>query len=315
MRIIQTKEKAGPTVVALGMFDGVHRGHQELIRQGRILAEAQQARLRVVTFDRHPLEVLRPENAPKLLQTPEEQAEVLESLGVDELRVIPFDRRTAETEPEDFLRMLREECGLRGAAAGWNYTFGRRGRGNTELLRQAGEALGFLVRIIPPERTGAGEIISSTAIREKLLRGDLRGAEEMLGYAYRLTGTVVSGKHQGTRIGFPTANIETDARKLLPAYGVYACLMESGGEAWPGVVNIGTQPTIPSGRVTVEAHALHAEIDLYGKRAGVRLLEYLRPERRFDSVEELKAQIARDREKAEAVFAREQAKNLSDGGN
>ena len=302
MKIITNDSWVGPRVVALGTFDGVHRGHQELIRQGRALAEKTGAALRVVTFDRHPLEVLRPDSAPQLLQTAAEQKSTMEALGVDELRVLKFTRETAGTEPEEFLRQLREECGIRGAVAGWNYTFGRKGRGSAELLREDGTEHGYEVLIVPPVTTDSGEVISSTAIREKLLAGDLEGANEMLGFPYKISGTVVNGKHEGTRIGFPTANIETSARKLLPAYGVYACLLESGGTNWPGVLNIGLQPTIPSGKVTVEAHALHGNPDLYGREASVKLLKYLRPERRFGSVEELTGQIGQDRTQAEVFF-------------
>ena len=128
--MISTGMKSGPTVAVLGTLDGVHLGHRELIRQGRVLADRLGAKLRVVTFDRHPLEVLRPEAAPKLLQTAAEREETLSGLGVEEIRVIPFTRETAETEPEDFLRQLREECDLAAAVAGWNYSFGRKGRGN-----------------------------------------------------------------------------------------------------------------------------------------------------------------------------------------
>ncbi len=301
MRIIENGERAGARVVALGTFDGTHRGHQELIRQGRTLAERTGAKLRVCAFDRHPLEILRPDAAPARLQTREEQAERMASFGVEELRIIPFTRETADLPPEEFLRNLREECDLRAVVAGWNYTFGRGGRGNAETLRAEGEKHGFQVAIVPPVRTEAGEIISSSAIRERLTRGDAEGAREMLGFPYRISGTVVNGKHQGTRIGFPTANIETDARKQLPAYGVYACELESGGARWPAVVNIGLQPTLPSGKVTVEAHALGVEISLYGQRASVSLRKFLRAERRFASVEELIAQISLDRKNAESL--------------
>lgn len=309
MRVLQgpftengTAEKAGPRVVALGTFDGVHRGHQELIRRGRRMAERMGARLRVCVFDRHPLAVLCPEKAPQMLQTAEEQRERIEFLGAEELRVIPFTAETAALEPGAFLRTLGTECVLRGVVTGWNYTFGRGGAGNPELLREKGREDGFLVEVVPPVRTESGEIISSSAVRELLRRGAVREAEEMLGFPYEISGRVVSGKHQGTRIGFPTANIETTAEKLLPRYGVYACRMESEGRAWNALVNIGLQPTIPSGRVTVEAHALGAEVDLYGRPARVKLLEFLRPERRFDSVEALIAQIEQDRENAGAFF-------------
>ena len=298
MRLIRDFEPGGKRVAALGTFDGVHRAHQELLRQGRAFADAAGCPLRVYTFDRHPLEVLRPEKAPRILTTREEQMARMEKAGVEELRILSFTRETADMPPEDFLRLLREENSLAAVVAGWNYTFGRRGQGNAETLRRDGEKHGYRVIIVPSVTTDTGEIISSTAIREKLGRGDLSGAEKMLGYDYTLSGPVVNGKHQGTRIGFPTANIRTNPRKLLPAYGVYAARMRCGEKSWPAVVNIGLQPTIPSGAVTVEAHAIGASGDFYGEAAAVELKARLRGEIRFGSVEELKAQIERDRAEA-----------------
>ncbi|MBQ9251180.1 MAG: bifunctional riboflavin kinase/FAD synthetase [Clostridia bacterium] len=303
MKIITETAQAGPRVVALGTFDGVHRGHQALIREGRRLAEETGALLRVCTFDRHPLEVLRPERAPRMLETPEEQAANMDALGVDELRVIPFTRDTADTPPEEFLRRLRAECDLRAVVVGWNYSFGRQGAGNPEMLIRDGAEHGYQVVVVPSVKDEKGEVISSTAIRNKLQVGDLEGANRMLGYDYALSGLVVNGKHEGTRIGFPTANIETDGRKQLPAYGVYACWMESGGQRWPAVVNIGLQPTLPSGKVTVEAHALDVEVDLYGQEAKVSLKKYLRGETKFDNVSQLIHQIAQDKEDARCFLA------------
>ena len=302
MRIIRNPENHGPRVVALGTFDGVHLGHQELIRQGKTLAETLGAKLRVCVFDRHPMEVLCPEKAPSMLTTADEQAERMRQLGVDELRVFPFTRETADMPPEAFLASLREECGLLGMVAGWNYTFGRKGLGNEETLRADAELHGTRALIVPPVRTGAGEIISSTAVREKLLRGDVEGAREMLGMPYEISGTVADGKHMGSKIGCPTANIRTAPRKLMPAYGVYACRTRCGDEEWNAVVNIGLQPTLPSGEVTVETHILGADPALYGKRATVRLMRYLRPERKFDSVEALREQIREDERRALAVL-------------
>lgn len=173
-------EKAGGRVVVLGTFDGVHRGHRELLRQGKLLSERLGVPLRVYTFDRHPLEIVRPDLAPPLLDTFEEKKTKMEACGADELRVLSFDRKMADMSAESFLAMLREECEILAAVAGWNYTFGRQGRGNAETLKMDGEKRGYLVIIVPPVRTGTGEIISSTAIREKLKAGDARGAEEML---------------------------------------------------------------------------------------------------------------------------------------
>ena len=302
MKIIRTTETAGPRVLALGTFDGVHRGHQELIRLGKKLAEESGALLRVCTFDRHPLEILSPDRAPSRLTTAEEQAELMEQYGADELRVIPFSRETAETEPEAFLRLLRRECGLSAVVAGWNYTFGRGGRGNAGLLQSEGTRAGYRALIVPSVKTAAGEVISSTAVRQKQIRGDADGAREMLGYPYRITGPVVNGKHQGSRIGFPTANIQYEEKKQLPAFGVYVCRLISGREAWNAVVNIGIQPTIPSGKVTVEVHTMDANPDLYGKEVRAEILTRLRGEIRFSCAGELAEQIRRDREKAAAWF-------------
>ena len=218
--------------------------------------------------------------------------------GVQDLRVIPFTRETADLEPEEFLRRLRSECSLRAVVAGWNYTFGRGGRGDAELLRREGEKHGFRVEIVPPVRTAAGEVISSTAIRRKLEQGDVEGAGEMLGCPYMISGPVVKGKQEGARLGFPTANIEAGARKQMPAYGVYACVLESGGKRWQAVANIGLQPTLPSGKVTVEAHVISESPELYGQRAALYLIRFLRAERRFASLEELTVQIGRDRQEA-----------------
>ncbi len=297
------QEKAGRRVVALGTFDGVHRGHQELLRQGRMLAEKTGAALRVYTFDRHPLEVLFPSRAPGLLTDPEEMAGKMAEFGAEELRILTFDRSMAGKTPEEFLEMLGQECHMEAVVAGWNYTFGRGGGGNADTLREDGRKRGYETLIVPPVKTEAGEVISSSAIRERLMIGRVTEAGAMLGYDYTLRGEVVAGKHMGSRLGVPTANIRTPERKLLPERGVYICELRCGEQVWPAVVNVGMQPTLPSGKETVEAHALHGAPLLYGRRAEVRLLERLRGEIRFGSVEELQAQISRDIVKAEAFFS------------
>lgn len=302
MRVIQKPQNAGERVVALGTFDGVHRGHRALLLTAKQLADELNVPLRVCTFNRHPLEILRPDNPPVMLSTIPEKASQLFSAGVDETELIPFDRSVADLEPEQFLERMHSMITVRGIVAGWNYSFGKNGRGNADLLREDGEKHGYKVIIVPPTTLEDGTVISSSLVRRSLQDGDMQKVSELLGYTYSLTGTVAQGKHQGHKLGFPTANIEPWKRKALPKFGVYTGMLETDTEMLPAVVNIGIQPTIPSGKVTVEAHILTESPELYGQKVRLSLLKMLRPEKRFDSVEELTRQIDQDREEALRLF-------------
>lgn len=302
MRVIQKPQNAGERVVALGTFDGVHRGHRALLLTAKQLADELNVPLRVCTFNRHPLEILRPDNPPVMLSTIPEKASQLFSAGVDETELIPFDRSVADLEPEQFLERMHSMITVRGIVAGWNYSFGKNGRGNADLLREDGEKQGYKVIIVPPTTLEDGTVISSSLVRGSLQDGDMQKVSELLGYTYSLTGTVAQGKHQGHKLGFPTANIEPWKRKALPKFGVYTGMLETDTEMLPAVVNIGIQPTIPSGKVTVEAHILTESPELYGQKVRLSLLKMLRPEKRFDSVEELTRQIEQDREEALRLF-------------
>ncbi len=302
MRVIGKAHPAGERVVALGTFDGVHRGHQALLRSARAVSAEIGVPLRVCTFNRHPLEILRPDNPPELLSTIPEKAGRMHSAGVDEMELIPFDRETADMEPEMFLERLRGSMKVRAVVAGWNYSFGRQGRGNAELLMQDGEKHGYQVLIEPPATLADGTVISSSLVRQMLKEGKPDTAAELLGYNYTLTGTVAPGKHQGRRLGFPTANIEPWKRKALPKFGVYVCLLETSTDTLPAVANIGRQPTLPSGKVTVEAHVLGDSPALYGQKVRLTLMNMLREEKRFDTPEALKRQIEQDRQDALKAF-------------
>lgn len=302
MHVLQRPHKAGERVVALGMFDGVHRGHRTLLLNAKRLADEIGVPLRVCTFNRHPLEIIRPENPPEMISTIPERASLLYGIGVDEMELIPFDQSTANMEPEVFLDRMRSFLDVRAVVAGWNYSFGRKGRGTAELLKADGEKHGYKVIIEPPATLEDGTVISSTLIRQNLKEGKTERAAELLGYQYSLTGTVAEGKHQGHGLGFPTANIEPWKRKVLPKYGVYTGLLETANDTLPAVVNIGIQPTMPSGKVTVEAHALTESPELYGQKVRLTLLKMLREERKFASPQDLTAQIERDRNEAMQLF-------------
>ena len=302
MRVIQKPQNAGERVVALGTFDGVHRGHRALLLTAKQLADELNVPLRVCTFNRHPLEILRPDNPPVMLSTIPEKASQLFSAGVDETELIPFDRSVADLEPEQFLERMHSMITVRGIVAGWNYSFGKNGRGNADLLREDGEKHGYKVIIVPPTTLEDGTVISSSLVRRSLQDGDMQKVSELLGYTYSLTGTVAQGKHQGHKLGFPTANIEPWRRKALPKYGVYTCLAETEKEMMPAIVNIGTQPTLPSGKVTVEVHILTKNPVLYGKKVRISLQKMLREEKHFGSVQDLVNQIDHDRSEALRLF-------------
>lgn len=299
MHILRNPTGLPPCVLVLGMFDGVHRGHQALLMAGVELAEKAGLPLNVCTFDPHPLRLLRPEAALPLLTTLTERARLMADFGVDNLCILPFNRAMANRSPEEFMQMLKDRYHPQYVVCGFNYTFGYRGEGNAEHLRR----YGFSVTVVP-EVVLSGETVSSTRIRSLLSSGDIHRAAYLMGHSYTLSGRVMDGKHIGRTMGFPTANVNVPKGKMLPAYGVYACWMQVASRIYPAVVNVGRHPTLPEGGVTVEAYALDAHLSLYGKKVRLIFLEHLRPEKRFDTVEALRKQISCDAEEARAFFAR-----------
>lgn len=301
MRILRNPTSAGPCVLVLGMFDGVHRGHGRLLARGKELAEAASLPLAVCTFEPHPLRVLRPQAAPPLLTTLTERAGIMADYGVDQLCVLDFTKARADQMAEDFMAEMQRVYKPRWVVCGFNYTFGRGGAGNGDTLRAYGQTHGFDVWVMPEVAVG-GSAVSATRIRGLLTAGEVTEANRLLGYPYALTGRVVNGKHVGRTMGFPTANVSVNPDKLLPAFGVYACWLWMEGAVYPAVVNVGRHPTLPEGQVTVEAYALDECLQLYGKKVRLTFLRFLRPERRFDGVEDLRRQIARDAEDCRNFF-------------
>ena len=292
-----------PSHVTIGAFDGVHRGHQQLI--GSMAREAHAAGRAAValTFDPHPGAVLG-RSPVAALSTIEERATLLAELEVDLLVVLRFTPAVAGTPAERFVAALRRHLNLVELWAGPDFALGHRREGDVPFLRRLGERMGFEVRVVEPLRW-RGEIISSTRIRAALTAGDVEEANGCLGRPYHLSGIVIHGRGLGRTMGIPTANLEPPPGRLIPANGVYACFARlEGGETWPAVVNVGVRPTIAADHLTVEAHLLDFDGDLYGRRLGLDFIARLRDERIFPSLNALVDQVHRDIEEARRLLTR-----------
>ena len=290
--------------LAVGNFDGVHRGHQALVALAVRDARAANGTSVVLTFDPHPSRVLSPDRAPASLMTLEQKAEILAGLGVDRLAVLPFTVELSRREPEEFAReILQRALGARVVVVGSSFRFGRGRAGDLATLRKLGEALGFRVHGQRPVIARGGPI-SSTRIREALSRGDVEAARDFLGRRFFVDGAVVKGDGRGRQIGIPTANLLV-ANETMPGGGVYACWCRVMGDASPpraAAVNIGHRPTFGGGIVTVEAHVLDYEGDLYGRILRLEFEERLREEKKFPDADALVTQIRRDIGEARRVL-------------
>jgi riboflavin kinase/FMN adenylyltransferase len=286
-------------VVALGNFDGVHLGHQAVLRRAVEEGKRRGARVVATTFDPHPRAVLEPRVQPKLLTTLELRREALLRYGADEVRVIRFDEELSRKSPEEFVRdVLVAEIGAEAVVVGENFRFGYRAAGGVEDLGRlmssfGGEAYAVAVR----GEAGKGDI-SSTRIRELIARGEVGEAAALLGRPYVLRGEVIVGDRRGRSIGFPTANVFPHAAVVVPARGVYAGFLCVGKAVHPACTNVGVAPTFRRGESRVEAHVIGFRGDLYGRVVDVSFVQRVRHERRFSGVEELKEQIAQDVEEA-----------------
>lgn len=293
----------GPSAVTIGFFDGVHRGHRSII--GRAVRRAEDGALRsvAVTFDRHPMEVVDPAAQPPLLMTLERRVATLVETGVDLVVVLEFTTDLSELPPDEFVgRVLVDVLDARAVVVGTNFRFGRRAAGDVERLAELGAARGFDVEAVSLLRLGDVPI-SSTAIREHVGRGDVEWAAEALGRPFALEGPVVRGDARGRELGVPTANIEVSARMQLPANGVYAGHVEVDGRGQPAVTNVGTRPTFRGDGVTVEAHLIDWDGDIYGRHALVEFRHRLRDELAFESVDELIAAMQDDIARGRSLLA------------
>jgi riboflavin kinase/FMN adenylyltransferase len=295
----------GRTVVTIGNFDGVHLGHQHVVRRAReVAAEVGVDRVVAVTFDPHPIAVLRPEHAPSMLTGVEERAALLAACGVDDVLALPFDRGVASWSPEEFIdRVLVDALHARAVVVGANFRFGSRAAGDVALLREAGGSRDFVVEGIALD--GGPQVWSSTYVRTCLAAGDVSGAAEALGRPFAVSGVVTRGDRRGRELGYPTANVPV-GDLAVPADGVYAGWLRRGdtGERLPAAISVGTNPTFDGERDRrVEAYVLDRDdLELYDVDVAVSFVERLRGMVRFDGVDALLATMADDVARARAVL-------------
>lgn len=287
------------TVLTIGAYDGVHRGHRAVIAEMHRMAAEWGAKTAVVTFDRHPATVVRPESAPKILTQADLKLELLEGTGVDFTIVVPFDEKRRQESPEDFIEEVLVGClRAKSVVVGEDFHFGKDRAGNVDLLTKAGKKHGFEVVGLPlVHRVGQEETISSTAVRAAITSGDVETACLMLGRPFEIRSVVAAGDRRGRSIGFATANLPTDPELILPADGVYACIyIRPDGTRYQAAVNVGRRPTFVDNadRSLIEAHLLHFRGDLYEEKATLQFVKHIRPEKKFAGVDELSAQLAKD---------------------
>jgi len=291
--LLETPATDRPLVVAIGFFDGLHRGHREIVKT-LLRLRRPGYRAAVVTFRNHPATYLRPDRVPPLITTLEERVNLLASTGIDELFLTPFDEHIAHMDARVFLTdALVATLGIRALAIGENFRFGHGREGDAALARTVLGERGVDVAAVPP-LTDQDERISSTRVRAAILSGDTATADRLLGAPYTLRGTVALGAGRGHDLGFPTANLVPAADKTLPADGVYACIGRYEGRDYRGLVSIGTNPTFDGAARTVEAWLLDFRTSLYGEELSLREFRFIREQRRFDDVAALLAQMNDD---------------------
>ncbi|MFP3992581.1 bifunctional riboflavin kinase/FAD synthetase [Streptomyces sp. E11-3] len=302
----------GRSVVTIGSYDGVHRGHQLII--GRAVARARELGIPcvVVTFDPHPSEVVRPGSHPPLLAAHHRRAELMAELGVDAVLILPFTSEFSKLSPADFVvKVLVDKLRARLVVEGPNFRFGHKAAGNVAFLAEQGQTYDYEVEVIDlfvRGEAGGGEPFSSTLTRRLVAEGDVAGAAEILGRPHRVEGVVVRGAQRGRELGFPTANVETLPHTAIPADGVYAGWLHAAGEAMPAAISVGTNPQFDGTERTVEAYAIdRVGLDLYGLHVGVDFLAFVRGQLKFDSIEGLLEAIGDDVKRCRELVAAAEA--------
>ena len=299
--------EARGAVIAIGNFDGVHRGHQAVIGEAGLIAKATGAPWAVLTFEPHPRSVFRPECEPFRLTPAGQKARLIAAMGVDTLVKVAFDRDFAQMSPDAFIQsVLVENVGARHVVAGYDFAFGRNRGGDCGLLLRLGKEAGFGFTVVQAVRGSDGGVQSSSRVRDALREGRPREAAAILGRCFEIEAPVVAGDRRGRTIGFPTANLDL-GEYLRPRSGVYAVRAgrdEGDATVWhDGVANVGNRPTVGGAVVNLEVFLFDFSGDLYGRKLRVELVEFVRAEKKFDGLDQLKAQIARDCESARSILA------------
>ncbi|PWC03203.1 bifunctional riboflavin kinase/FAD synthetase [Agromyces badenianii] len=295
----------GPSVVTIGKFDGVHRGHRAVIEHARRLADERRLSTIVVTFDRNPLALLAPEKCPEDLVSVRQKLELLATTGVDATLMLPFDRALASVPATEFVeRVLVDGLDAKAVLVGSDFRYGARGAGDVPLLVELGAKFGFTVEVVDDVRPAGERRVSSTWIRELLAEGDVRRATELLGHTPTVSGLVVHGAARGRELGFPTANLTPESEGLIPADGVYAGWLTDAGTRYPAAISVGDNPTFEGvAKKQVEAYVLDRELDLYDHLVDVEFVERIRGMVAFTSIEALIDTIRDDVERSRGILA------------
>ena len=295
------------TLLTIGVFDGVHLGHKYLI--SKLIEQARQQNLLpgVVTFRQHPQEVVAPKTKLPFLTDLVERSNLLRKEGVEAIIPISFTTDIAQFSARQFVSLMQKHLRMRGLVIGPDFALGRHREGDTDTLLQLGQDMNFSVTVVPPARIN-GEVVSSTAIRKAISDGDMRKVDKLVGRPFNLHGHVVAGAGRGVGLGFPTANLDIKAEQAIPADGVYASWAYIDGKAYQSLTNIGKCPTFDGCELTVEAYIVDYDGNLYGQKLKVDIIERLRGEKKFGTVEELKKQMAKDVKQGRAILT-------SEGGN
>ncbi|MCB0163058.1 MAG: bifunctional riboflavin kinase/FAD synthetase [Anaerolineae bacterium] len=302
-----TARLTDPTVLTIGTFDGIHRGHQDLIAQLKATASIKQAQSAIIAFHPRPKTIFAPHLfSNDYLTTPSEKIALIASLGIDVLILIPFSRELSQITASDFVKLIVENLSVVELCVGYDFALGKNREGNVEKLRALGQQFGYGVTTVEPFLLD-GQVVSSTQVREQLLSGDVRRAAYLLGRYPSLTSEIAQGAQRGRSIGFPTANFSVPPERLLPANGVYATFIQHPGRShrYPSVTNVGVRPSFGENERTVEAHIFDFNENIYGQTLTLEFVERLRPEQKFDGIAALVAQISKDSDQARSLLAKE----------